>query len=92
MLEWCDRDLDKDDFFNFRAISGHRKGKERPGKWKVLVEWESGQTTWEPLATIFNNDPVTIAMCAQRNGLIKEWPQCKQCHNTLRIARLWRAW
>ena len=32
MLEWCDRDLDKDNFFNFWAISGHQKDKEHAGK------------------------------------------------------------
>ena len=43
-----------------------------------MVEWESGQTTWEPLAIIFNDNPVTVAMYAQRNGIVKEWPQCKR--------------
>ena len=55
----------------------------------MLVEWESGQTTWEPLATIFNDDPVTIAMYAQRNGLTKEWPQCRRyLKNRKTLARM----
>ena len=27
MLEWCNRDLDKDDFFKIEGITGHRKDK-----------------------------------------------------------------
>ena len=89
MLEWCDRDLDKDDFYNFSAISGHRKDPKQSKKWQVRVEWESGESTWEPLSTIFNDDPVTVALYAQRNDMVKEWPQCKRyLKNTKTLGRM----
>ena len=42
----------------------------------VLVEWESGETTWEPLhrrdkTGVFDTDPVTVAIYAKENGLLK---------------------
>jgi len=36
----------------------------------VLVEWEDGSTTYEPLATIAVNDPVTVALYAKEKGLL----------------------
>ena len=75
MLEWCDRDLDKDDFFNFKGILGHRKVKN---KWEVLVDWERAEKDWQPLSLIFGDNPVTVSMYAKKNGLLREWPQCRR--------------
>ena len=71
MLEWCDRDLDKDDFFRFVAIHGHRRNNDAKGGWQVLVEWASGQTTWNDLTTTFEGDPVTVSMYAKKHGLLQ---------------------
>jgi hypothetical protein len=40
-------------------------------KWdilNVLVEWETGETTYKPLDLIANDDPVTCAEYARTNG------------------------
>ena len=64
MLQWCDRDLDKDDFYRFVRILGHKRKPSAKGGWQVLVEWASGQTTWNDLTDTFEGDPVTLAMYA----------------------------
>ena len=74
MLEWCDRDLDKDDMYQIDKITRHRKAilPDTSGAWEVLVHWASGETSWEPLSTIFNDDPVTITVYASRNHLLAQ--------------------
>ena len=74
MLEWVDRDVHRDDFYNFTAIKAHRlhpdpkglKGmglENAPvGSYQLLIEWESGETTWENYQLIYADDPVTVAM------------------------------
>ena len=80
MLEWCDRDLDKDDFYRLVRIMGHRKKPSARGGWQVRVEWASGQVTWNDLTTTFEGDPVTVAMYAQKNNLlhVDGWKRCKR--------------
>jgi hypothetical protein len=36
----------------------------------VLVEWETGETTYKPLKTISADDPVTCAEYARENNLL----------------------
>ena len=38
-------------------------------KWNILVEWETGEVTYEPLHLIAIDDPVTCAVYAKNNGL-----------------------
>ena len=50
---------------------------ELPHSIPVLVEWECGKTTWEPLhrkdkTGVFDTDPVTVAIYAKENGLLKK--------------------
>ena len=64
------------ELFKFRSIIGH-KGPlaESDPDWKgsksnVPVEWETGETTYEPLSTIGADDPVTCAAYAKENDLL----------------------
>ena len=81
MLEWCDRDLHKDDMYKIDAVIGHRKAKlsTTRGQWEVLVQWASGQTSWNCLNLIYSDDPVTISMYAIKNNLLNTvgWKRCK---------------
>ena len=44
---------DPDSVFTFKSISNHRKVKNQ---YEVLVEWETGEATWEPIAgLLFHN-------------------------------------
>ena len=62
-----------DDLFKFRALVGH-KGPLKPtdSNWKgckynVLVDWETGEKTNEPLSVLAADDPVTCASYAKEN-------------------------
>ena len=46
----------------------------------MLVEWETGETTYEPLSAIAADDPVTCAEYAKKNNLLDtdRWKQFRQ--------------
>ena len=57
-----------DDLFKFGAIIGHQ-GPLKPTdhnwkrcKYNVLVDWETGEKTYEPLSVLAADDPVTCAL------------------------------
>ena len=65
-----------DDLFKFRALIGHQ-GPLKPTdpnwegcKFNVLVEWETGEKTYEPLSILAADDPVTCATSARENDLL----------------------
>ena len=55
----------------FKDILSHRKNKR--GNWEVHVLWESEEISWEPLALIAVDDPVSCAIYARKNGLLDEY-------------------
>ena len=38
--------------------------------YNVMIEWENGEITSEPLQVIAKDDPVTCAIYARENGLL----------------------
>jgi hypothetical protein len=72
-LDW---ESDTEQLYRFRRITAHQgplrtSDKDYKGStYNVLVEWESGETTYEPLDMIGKDDPVTCAEYAVRNGLL----------------------
>ena len=66
----------RNDLFKFRALIGHQ-GPLKPTdpnwkrcKYNVLVDWETGAKTYEPLSVLAADDPVTCAMYATENDLL----------------------
>ena len=65
-----------DDLFKFRALIGHQGPfKQTDPNWKeckynVLVDWETGEKTYEPLSVLVADEPVTCAMYAKENDLL----------------------
>ena len=65
-----------DDLFKFRALIGHQGPLKPPDlnwkgcKYNVLVDWETGEKTYEPLSVLAADDPVTCAMYAKENDLL----------------------
>ena len=64
------------DLFKLRALIGHQ-GPLKPTdpnwkgcKFNVLVDWEAGEKTYEPLSVLAADDPVTSAMYAKENDLL----------------------
>ena len=65
-----------DDLDKFRDLIGHQ-GPLKPTdpnwkgcKFNVLVEWETGEKTYEPLSILAADDPVTCATYAKENDLL----------------------
>ena len=71
--------------WKFKRIVGH-EGPFRPtdpeykgSRYNVLVEWENGEITSEPLSIFGKDDPVTCAVYAREHGLLEEegWKRFK---------------
>ena len=68
--------LDDAELFLFRGITVHQGPltKEDPqykgSSYNVMVEWETGETSCEPLSLIAKDDSITCAVYAKKNGLL----------------------
>ena len=75
IVDYIERDESWDGMWKFREIIGHKRvpstNKEYKGSmYNVLVLWEGGTQTWEPLGQIIKDDPVTVALYAKKHGLL----------------------
>ena len=78
--------LNPDRAWIYKAIIGHEgpmdanHPKYKGSKYNVLVQWEDGSETYEPLAIIKKDDPVTCATYAKDNGLldVEGWKSLKR--------------
>ena len=66
----------------FLSIEGHKRTAAKT--WDVLVKWDTGETTWEPLRVIAKDDPVSCARYAKDNGLLSTpgWKQFRRFTKT----------
>ena len=76
ILDHLDHQEQQDDLYKFRDITGHQ-GPISPqdenykgSKYNVMVEWETGEITQEPLSLIAADDPVTCAIYAKKHDLL----------------------
>jgi len=82
IMEFLNRDADAP-IWKFKRIVSHqgplRKSDPnyKGSSYNVLIEWEDGEITTEPLTSIAADDPVTCAIYAKENGLL-ELPGWKQ--------------
>ena len=71
-----DAEEDPDSLFKFRDIVAHQGPLEstdpdhKGSRYNVMVEWESGEITYEPLALISKDDPITCAVYAKKHDLL----------------------
>jgi len=77
ILDYVNRDSDPEDVvWRFESISAHQgplsaKHKDYKGSsYNVLVNWPSGESTYEPLHIIAADAPVPCALYARKNGLL----------------------
>ena len=62
-------------------------------RWNVLIHWETGEKTWEPLDLIRKTDPVTCAIYAKDKNLLEQdgWKSlrkiAKKQRTLLRLAK-----
>jgi hypothetical protein len=84
-------------YLKFRGIIAHQ-GPLKPtdqaykgSQYNVLVDWEDGECTYEPLSILAADDPVTCAIYAQKNGLLDEpgWKRFRRLVKTdVKLTRL----
>ncbi|MGL4933427.1 MAG: hypothetical protein ACRC4P_08975, partial [Aeromonas sp.] len=76
--QYDDEANDPDRQWTFKNISAHEgpllpsHDNYKGSKYNVLVYWEDGSSTYEPLDIIAKDDPVTCAQYAQDNGLLDQ--------------------
>jgi hypothetical protein len=72
------QDKDGNGFWNFKRIVSHEgpfrtsDPEYKGSRYNVLVEWENGEITSEPLNIFGKDDPVTCAVYAHEHGLLEE--------------------
>ena len=65
--------------------------KYKGSRFNVLVNWETGESTYEPLHLIAADDPISCAVYAKDNNLLEEpgWKQFKRlAHRQKKLLRL----
>jgi hypothetical protein len=76
LMEYLSRDEEGDHVWKFSRIVAH-EGPLKPtdrtykgSKFNVMIEWENGETTTEPLRLIAADNPVMCAIYARDNNLL----------------------
>ena len=85
-----DAEEDPDSLFKFRDIVAHQGPLEstdpnhKGSKYNVMVEWDSGEVTYEPLTLISKDDPITCAVYAKKHDLLDTtgWKHLKRYAKT----------
>ena len=85
-----DTEEDPDSLFKFRDIVAHQDPLEttdpnhKGSKYNVMVEWESGEVTYEPLTLSSKDDPITCAVYAKKHDLLDTtgWKHLKRYAKT----------
>ena len=85
-----DAEEDPDSLFKFRDIVAHQGPLEstdpdhKGSKYNVMVEWESGEVTYEPLTLISKDYPITCAVYAKKHDLLDTtgWKHLKRYAKT----------
>ena len=85
-----DAEEDPDSLFKCRDIVAHQGPLESTDpyhkgiKYNVMVEWESGEVTYEPLTLISKDDPITCAVYAKKHDLLDTtgWKHLKRYAKT----------
>ena len=85
-----DVEEETDSLFKFRDIVAHQGPLEstdpnhKGSKYNVMVEWKSGEVTYEPLTLISKDDPITCAVYAKKHDLLDTtgWKHLKRYAKT----------
>ena len=85
LLQYLNKDEENDILWKFRHIVSHQGPLSNNHKdyngcpYNIMVEWENGEITKEPLNHIARDDPVTCAIYAREKGLLDKpgWKRFK---------------
>jgi hypothetical protein len=86
VLEHIEKDEETEIVWKFRRITAHEgplnsnHPNYKGSKYNVMIEWENGEITSEPLSVIAADDPVTCAIYAREHGLLDQdgWKKFKR--------------
>ena len=86
ILNMIEKDETEEGLWQFKSITGYQGPLSKSDKayngsrYNVLVNWESGESTYEPLHVIAADDPVSCAIYAKENNLLEEegWRRFKR--------------
>ena len=76
ILDHLDQQEQQEDLYKFRPITGHegplspQDGNYKGSKYNVMVEWETGEITDQPISLIAADNPVTCAEYAKKHDLL----------------------
>ena len=96
LMEYLDDKTDtgtlEDGLYRFKCIEDHKgpytsSDPEYNGSsYNLLIEWEPGEQTWEPLSNIIASDPYTCAVYAKEHNLLNTpgWKLLKRHARTAR--------
>jgi hypothetical protein len=89
MMEYITKDKESDITWKFRQIISHEVGQG--SQYDLLIEWENGEITKEPIKVIATDDPVTCAIYARENGLLNQ-PGWKRFGTSPKMRRSLPVW
>ena len=83
IVDYIEKDTTWDGVWTFEKILTHKRVKSKDPDYRgsginCLVQWSTGEQTWEPLwnrtgkGGLWIDDPVTVAIYARDNGLLEE--------------------
>ena len=88
-------DLNPDRPWIYKSVKAHqgplhtKHPNYKGSKYNLLVLWEDGTETYEPLVTMIKDDPVTVADYAKKNGLL-DTPGWKSLKRIARRSKLFK--
>ena len=86
----------EDGFYRFKCIKDHKgpytsSDPEYNGSsYNLLIEWEPGEQTWEPLSNIIASDPYTSAVYAKEHNLLNTPGWKKSKYRQVRASRKYK--
>ena len=86
----------EDEFYRFKCIKDHKgpytsSDPEYNGsRYNLLIEWETGEQTWEPLSNIIASDPYTSAVYAKEHNLLNTPGWKKPKYRQVRASRKYK--
>ena len=86
VINHIEKEDEENDQWKFKSITGHQgplsksDAEYKGSRYNVLVNWNSGESTYEPLDLIAKDDPITCAIYAKNNNLLQQtgWKRFKR--------------
>ena len=86
IIHMIEKDETEEGLWRFKSITGHQGPLSKSDKayngsrYNVLVNWETGESTYEPLCIIAADDPVSCVIYVKENNLLEEegWKRFKR--------------